>query len=149
MKKNIMSLFVWLFFTSILFSGMLLGAEPETIMAKKTTKKAKGDLVRLGVDSVSVSRPMTKKGELEIVVKGILPTPAYQLDHFEINRKKNQVDITPWARYDRNKIVIQMAVPYQEKCLIKGLVPDKKVTLRINGANGVIKKTVTPESDHE
>jgi hypothetical protein len=149
MKKNTKRLFVLLFFTSILFSGILPGGEQATAMTKKTAKKAKGDLVQLGVDSVRISRPMTKRGELEIIVKGILPTPAYQLDHFEIDVKKNQVDITPWATYDREKIVIQMAVPYQEKCLIKGLEPDKKYTLRVSGANGVIKKTVTPEHDHE
>ena len=149
MKKNIKCLFVLLSFTSILYFGILPGVEQPTAMTKKTVMKAKGDLVQLGVDSVRISRAMTKKGELEIIVKGILPTPAYQLDHFEIDIKKNRVDITPWARYDREKIVIQMAVPYEEKCLIKGLEPAKKYTLRVNGAYGVIDKTVTPENENK
>ncbi len=124
-------------FWPLLFS---LGAN-----CKDEIKVNKQNLYRVVVDSLQIVRVEPKKGEVELVIHGILPNPSYEIDHVEIVKKGGEVKVIPWARHDPSKIVIQVTVPFKEKCRIKGL-SHREYQIKVQGANRtVVKKLSLPK----
>jgi len=87
----------------------------------KTMNKRNQTLEKIQIDSVEINHKESTNKKVLLTIRGLLPNPAYTFDHFEIKKCKNAVTIIPWALYDREKIVIQMAVRFEEKCVVKGL----------------------------
>ena len=124
-------------FWPLLFS---LGAN-----CKDQVKVKRQNLYRVVVDSLQVVRIEPKKGEAELVIYGILPNPSYEIDHVQVVKKGGEVKVIPWARHDPTKIVIQVTVPFKEKCRIKGL-SRREYQIKVQGANrALVKKLRLPK----
>lgn len=52
------------------------------------------------------------------LLKGYLPNPAYSLRDVKIERQGEKVVVVPEIDYDPNKVVIQVAVPFEKKVVI-------------------------------
>ena len=96
------------------------------------------NLKKISVDSITVRSINSRKGIVELLLKGTLPNPAYKLDHIQTDVEKDEINITPWASYDPNLIVIQMIVNFEEKCTVKGLKKGKQYSIKVNGIKKVL-----------
>jgi uncharacterized protein (DUF2249 family) len=110
---------------------------------KETAMKNKPEYYHLSVDSVKIDTTESAKGRVTVTVYGVLPNPSYQFDHFDIVRDGNLITITPLATHDPNKIVIQLIIPYKEKCQIKYDQKGKNWKININGSNKIFTKSVS------
>lgn len=80
-------------------------------------------LHKIYVETLDSKNLISKAEELEVTIRGNLPSPAYTFDHFDVQVKGNVVEITPLAKHDPNKIVAQVLVPFEEVCKVKNLKP--------------------------
>jgi hypothetical protein len=126
MKKNVFALIIYAF---------LLGMLCIRALSCNGEKKMKSSpLTKVVVDSVKVSKVTALKGEAELVVYGVLPNPAYSIDHFEVKIKDDKVQIVPWATHDPQKVVIMMTVPFAEKCQVTGLQHNQVYHVLVEGS---------------
>ncbi len=103
----------------------------ESKMIKKTLKT-------VTVDSIQVVNQHVDRGAVDLIIHGLLPNPSYELDHFEVQVQEDTIAITPWARHDPSKIVIQMMVPFKESCHVKGLSRDAHYIVKAEGYHGIV-----------
>ncbi|MFQ5824995.1 MAG: hypothetical protein ACE5JB_13150 [bacterium] len=106
--------------------------------SKNETPTEKPMLQKIYVDTIDSKDVITKAEELEVTVKGNLPSPAYTFDHFDIKVKGNVIEITPLAKHDANKIVAQVLVPLQKVCRVKNLKPGT-YEVKVNGRVQIVK----------
>lgn len=92
------------------------------------------------VDQVVSKENVSKDEELEVVVKGNLPSPAYKFERFDVKVKGKTIEVTPLARYDSTKMAAQVLVPYEEVCKIKKLKPGT-YELKVHGRNETVTKS--------
>lgn len=78
---------------------------------------------KIYVEEIDSQKVIAKTEELQVIVKGNLPNPAYTFDHFDVQVKDNVIEITPLAKYDAGKIVAQVLVPFEEVCKVENLKP--------------------------
>ncbi|RPI00984.1 MAG: hypothetical protein EHM72_07660 [Calditrichaeota bacterium] len=90
-------------------------------------KGTKEGLQQAVVDSFQIM-PAADEG-LEVRIFGILPSPAYTLDHVHVKKSGTSIEITPWMQYDPNKIVIMVTIPYQETISIGKVERDMMVKI--------------------
>ena len=83
------------------------------------------------IESVTELSQNISKKTATFLVKGILPSPAYSINKIEIEEKDGDVFLTPIIVHDPNKIVIQMAIPFEEKVEIKE-IPSKPCNICID-----------------
>ncbi|MFQ6114138.1 MAG: hypothetical protein ACE5NG_08615 [bacterium] len=91
--------------------------------SKNQAPMEKNMLRKIYVETVESKNLITEAEELEVTVRGNLPSPAYTFDHFDVQVKGNVIEITPLAKHDPNKIVAQVLVPFEEVCRVKNLKP--------------------------
>ncbi len=91
--------------------------------SKNQAPTEKNMLHKIYVETVESENLISKTEELEVMVRGNLPSPAYTFDHFDVEVKGNVIEITPLAKHDPNKIVTQVLVPFEEVCKVKNLKP--------------------------
>jgi hypothetical protein len=102
------------------------------------SKMVKTTLKTVTVDSIQVVNQQVDEGAVDLKILGLLPNPSYELDHFEVQVREDTIAITPWARHDPSKIVIQMMVPFEESCHVKGLSRDVHYTVKAEGYHGIV-----------
>ncbi len=86
------------------------------------------------VKSVKIYKVSRWRKQAELMVDGYLPTPAYELDHVEVNIEDDEIQLTPWAQHDPDKVVIQMSVPFQKRCKIRGLCRNQTYRVIVEGS---------------
>lgn len=118
----------------IMFVTIFLGCTA----SKKEVPLEKGVLQKIYVAGAETKHVIKKTEVLEINVRGNLPTPAYTFDHFDIQVKGNVIEITPLAKYDSNKIVTQVLVPFEKVCKVRNLKPGT-YEIKVNGRSEAIK----------
>lgn len=94
------------------------------------------DMEVVPVKSVKIHRKNKRLRRAELLVYGYLPTPAYEFDHIHVHVQEDEIKITPWAQRDPEKIVIQISVPFHERCKIKGLQTHQIYKVRVEGSEG-------------
>jgi hypothetical protein len=76
------------------------------------------------VDESEIDRQGTAESRtLRILVKGSLPSPAYEFRKFDITVNKDTVIVTPLAKSDNKRMAAQVLIPFSEVCLVSGLDP--------------------------
>jgi|GEM_PF-1317728 len=123
----------WLIFVLLMEALGGFNVSCEYIKEKRSVS-----LTKVVVDSVRVADLDAEKGEAELVVHGVLPNPAYAIDHVEVKVSDAEIRITPWAMHDPEKVVIMMTVPFVEKCKVTKLARNRKYSIKVEGANMVI-----------
>jgi hypothetical protein len=93
------------------------------------------------VDSFTVAES-EKKEAVEILLLGQLPSPAYTIERVDVKRHGKVIEITPWMRYDPNKIVIMMTIPYTRRVSVENL-DEKTYTIRVEDAKQIRSREVT------
>lgn len=87
------------------------------------------NLAKASIESVEVL------SELALVVHGVFPSPAYELDHSEVEVNGNQIDIATWARFDSHKIVPQVLVAFQDTISVD-LTKNRLYEVTLHSRNG-------------
>ncbi len=85
--------------------------------------EGKADLEKIYPVSITQPEPVLQGKELKLRIQGHLPSPAYKFREFRVAISRNLIEITPLASYDKKKTVVQMLVPFDEVCSIKGVDP--------------------------
>ena len=70
-----------------------------------------------------------------VLLKGVLPNPAYTIDRIEKRVGGQVIDIYPHVSHDPTKIVIQVTVPFEQRVVISGL---EKKSYRIRVGEKVV-----------
>ena len=99
------------------------------------------NLKKVYVESVEVV-PGFPTGETYLLVRGNLPSPAYEFDHsdVEVDSIRSVIHITPKARFDAKKTTTQVLVPFEDVVSIK--LPAGSYEVRLHGRKKTIKKTI-------
>lgn len=93
------------------------------------------------VDSFTVADSKKEKA-VDVLLSGQLPSPAYTIERVDVKRRGQVIEITPWMRYDPNKIVIMMTIPYTHRVSVDGL-NEKSYTIRVADAKQIRSREVT------
>lgn len=113
----------------------------ERIDQSEVRMKAASGLQKVIVDSFTVAES-EKMGAVEVLLSGQLPSPAYTIERVDVKRRGKVIEITPWMRYDPNKIVIMMTIPYTRRVSVEGL-DEKTYTIRVEDAKQIRSREVT------
>jgi len=81
------------------------------------------NLEKIYVDKVDFDQSISEAKKLHVNVSGNLPSPAYTFERFDVKVKGKVVEIIPLAKFDADKMVIQVLVPFQEVCSVENLKP--------------------------
>ncbi len=106
-----------------------------SLTCEKSGKGPDVPLTKVVVDSVEVANLQAEKGEAELLVHGVLPNPAYAIDHIEVKVMGEEIQITPWATHDPQKTVIMVTVPFVEKCKVTRLIRNRVYSVKVEGMN--------------
>ncbi len=79
------------------------------------------NLEKIYVDKVDSDQSISEAKKLHVNVSGNLPSPAYTFERFDVKVKGKVVEIIPLAKFDADKMVIQVLVPFQEVCSVENL----------------------------
>jgi hypothetical protein len=91
--------------------------------------KSVSGLQKAIVDSFTINDSKKEKA-VDVLLAGQLPSPAYTIERVDVKRRGRVIEITPWMRYDPNKIVIMMTIPYTERVSVEDL-DEKEYTIRV------------------
>ena len=78
-------------------------------------------LEKIYVDKVDFGPSISEGEKLQVNVSGNLPSPAYTFERFDVKVKGKVVEIIPLAKFDADKMVVQVLVPFQEVCSVENL----------------------------
>lgn len=125
--KTIISL---TFITVVFFLTTFCGKPPITEQPQILTEAY--------VDSVEVFYVLNKA---KLRVHGRLPNPAYEFRYSVVEKHKNQIGITPLAKFDENATVPQVEEPFCDIVSPK-LTNGKEYEVRLHGINGTKTRTI-------
>ena len=89
------------------------------------------------IESLSVVQKNSDEKAAVFLLKGILPSPAYSVKEIKIDYKDNLITFLPVISHDPNKIVIQMAIPFEKELMVKNIKSECDVKI---GKKTYIKK---------
>lgn len=96
---------------------------------------------KIYVESIVSKEIVSDLDEVEVKVKGNLPSPAYTFERFKVNVQGKIIEITPLVQYDASKMAAQVLVPFEEVCRIGKLEPGK-YEIQIVGEGEHLKKVL-------
>ncbi|MFQ5602900.1 MAG: hypothetical protein ACE5HS_06485 [bacterium] len=111
---------------------VLLSAGCTAFNKSSPSEKEHSMLQKIYIDSVDSKAVVLKDEVLEVKIKGNLPSPAYTFERFDIEVRGKTIEISPLARHDANKMVIQVLVPFEEVCRVDNLKPGI-YEIKVNG----------------
>lgn len=101
----------------------------------------KSNLQKVYVEAIKPqSVTVTSSDLLKIKVEGNLPNPAYSFERFDVVVKEDVIEITPLAKHDADKIVMQVLVPFEEVCEVKNLKPGTYEIKVVSRSDTVVSK---------
>ncbi|MCA9741115.1 hypothetical protein KC734_06230 [candidate division KSB1 bacterium] len=131
---------------SILLIGatfVLLACSSEKMREAPAQHEAQAaDMEKVFVSSAEVLPGLSANNEIRVLVKGNLPNPAYEIARYEVNVDGANIDITPWAHHDKNKVVIQLLVAFEDTVAVK-INRFGVHELRLNGRGSTVKMEAT------
>lgn len=93
------------------------------------------------ISSAAILPGVTANNEIQVKIKGNLPSPAYKIQKYDISVKGPKIEITPLAHFDKNIVAIQMLVAFEDTVTVR-LKTLGTHFLRVNGRSN----TVTTET---
>lgn len=98
-------------------------------------------LEKVYLESATLLPGISRDDEVQIVVKGNLPNPAYKIRKFAVDVKGTTIEITPLADYNRNIIAVQTLVPFADTLKVK-VTKTGLHQIRVHGRNGILKREI-------
>ncbi len=96
-------------------------------------------LEKIYIDKVDSDQSISEAEKLQVRVSGNLPSPAYTFERFDVKVKGKVVEIIPLAKFDADKMVVQVLVPFQEVCLVENLKPGT-YNIQVHGRGDTVVK---------
>jgi len=96
-------------------------------------------LKKIYVDKVDSEPSISETEKLQVNISGNLPSPAYTFERFDVKVKGKVVEIIPLAKFDADKMVVQVLVPFQEVCLVGNLKPGT-YNIQVHGRGDLVIK---------
>ena len=96
-------------------------------------------LEKIYVDKVDSGPNISEAEKLQVNVSGNLPSPAYTFERFDVKVKGKVVEIIPLAKFDADKMVVQVLVPFQEVCSVENLKPGT-YNIQVHGRGDTVVK---------
>ena len=96
-------------------------------------------LEKVYVDKVDSDQSISEAEKLQVHISGNLPSPAYTFERFDVKLKGKAIEITPLAKFDATKMVVQVLVPFQEVCSVKNLKPGT-YSIQVRGRGDTVVK---------
>jgi hypothetical protein len=118
----------------------------ENVHQSEVSMQRASELQKAVVDSFAVV-DSEKVGAVDILLAGQLPSPAYNIERVDVKRRGKVIEITPWMRYDPNKIVIMVTVPYSQRVSL-GNLGEQTYTVRVVDAKQIRSRQVQNDVEH-
>ena len=96
-------------------------------------------LEKIYIDKVDSDQSISETEKLQVKVSGNFPSPAYTFERFDVKVKGKVVEIIPLAKFDADKMVVQVLVPFQEVCLVENLKPGT-YNIQVHGRGDTVVK---------
>ena len=96
-------------------------------------------LKKIYIDKVDSEPSISETEKLQVNVSGNLPSPAYTFERFDVKVKGKVVEIIPLAKFDADKMVVQVLVPFQEVCSVGDLKPGT-YNIQVHGRGDLVIK---------
>ncbi len=96
-------------------------------------------LKKIYVDKVDSEPSISETEKLQVNVSGNLPSPAYTFERFDVKVKGKVVEIIPLAKFDADKMVIQVLVPFHEVCSV-GNLKSGTYNIQVHGRGDLVIK---------
>ena len=101
--------------------------------------KESNGLQKIYIDKVDSDQSISSAEILQVNVSGNLPSPAYTFEQFDVKVNGQVVQITPLAKFNADKMVAQMLVPFKEVCSVENLKPGT-YDIQVNGRGDLVVK---------
>ena len=101
--------------------------------------KDSNTLEKIYVDKVDSEQSISEAEKLQVNVSGNLPSPAYVFERFDVKVKGKVIEIIPLAKFDADKMVVQVLVPFQEVCSVENLKPGT-YNIQVHGRGDTVVK---------
>ncbi len=88
---------------------------------KKVEKEQNQQNLNYTIESLSVIKKNSDDKSAFFLLKGILPNPAYSVKEIKISLEGDTISILPVIHHDPNKIVIQMAIPFEKEIKVENI----------------------------
>ncbi|MDQ7054899.1 MAG: hypothetical protein Q9P14_19185 [candidate division KSB1 bacterium] len=92
------------------------------------------------IDDVEVLQQKAGTHEVLIRVRGNLPNPAYRITDYRISIDKGQITIIPDVTYDKDAMVVQVLVPFEDTLTVKLQKPGEYKIYLEGRSKAVVKK---------
>lgn len=123
----------------LIFLVILLAMLNCTTSKNGVPVKDSDTLEKIYIDKVDSDQSISEAEKLQVRVSGNLPSPAYTFERFDVKVKGKVVEIIPLAKFDADKMVVQVLVPFQEVCLVENLKPGT-YNIQVHGRGDTVVK---------
>jgi hypothetical protein len=123
----------------LIFLVILLAMLNCTTSKNGVPVKDSDTLEKIYIDKVDSDQSISEAEKLQVKVSGNLPSPAYTFERFDVKVKGKVVEIIPLAKFDADKMVVQVLVPFQEVCLVENLKPGT-YNIQVHGRGDTVVK---------
>ncbi|MCH8872331.1 hypothetical protein IH824_06095 [candidate division KSB1 bacterium] len=123
----------------LIFLVILLAMLNCTTSKNGVPVKDSDTLEKIYIDKVDSDQSISEAEKLQVRVSGNLPSPAYTFERFDVKVKGKVVEIIPLAKFDADKMVVQVLVPFQEVCSVENLKPGT-YNIQVHGRGDTVVK---------
>ncbi|MFQ5640535.1 MAG: hypothetical protein ACE5IR_21345 [bacterium] len=123
----------------VTLSALVLFACSSNRNSSPTSTDSRG--TRLYLQAVESGDAFSSQDNVELTVKGNLPSPAYTFQRFEVDVQGKVIKITPLVDHDSSTMVAQVLVPFQQVCNVGKLKPGT-YEIQIAGRRKSIQKSI-------
>lgn len=127
----------------ILMSGLLLSgclSNKSAEQGRPAVQPSKTSQHKVYIDAVDVVQQKADSREVLIRVKGNLPNPAYRIIDYQVQIEGDQITIVPEVTYDKDAMVVQMLVPFEDTLTVKLEKPGEYKIYLEGRSKSVVKK---------
>ncbi len=90
------------------------------------------------IEAVDVIGEAVSDQDIDVIIRGNLPNPAYQITGYNVRIDEDKIFIQPNVVYDRDALVIQMLVPFEDTVKVRATSPgDYQIIVEGRGKRAV------------
>ena len=104
------------------------------------------NLRKVYVESLVVS-PHSTSDKTTLVIRGHLPSSAFEFHRTDVKVGKNKIDLTPLAKFDENVISTPALIPFQATVQVK-LVKQQRYEIRLHGIDRTLIEVIEGKTIH-
>jgi len=91
------------------------------------------------IKSISIEKKGFIRKNVNLVLNGVLPSPAYSIDDIKFDVKNDTLTATPVMTYDPVQVVIQIPIYFEKSVDVKSILKEHTITtIRVLSDHGPV-----------